>query len=95
MNSSLPSVGPGALKNREDLTLLGTPKVGRLLALPYESRAPATDAFRSLRSLPAGNDYARTRHPLLQAPRHRLLKGSGRRRHVSSRLRIPGRGNAQ
>lgn len=37
LNSSLPSVGPGALKNREDPTILGTSKVritSRLVYLP-------------------------------------------------------------
>jgi protein transport protein SEC24 len=27
LSASLPSVGPGALKNREDVKILGTPKV--------------------------------------------------------------------
>jgi len=31
LSSSLPSVGAGALKNREDPKILGTPKVGMRL----------------------------------------------------------------
>ena len=31
LSSSLPSVGAGALKNREDPKILGTPKVGTCL----------------------------------------------------------------
>jgi protein transport protein SEC24 len=82
LTASLPSLGEGALKNREDPKILGTAKVSHLDKIVITST-------HLLFHMP-GVQLAADCQPFLQNFRHRVLPDADLGGHVPLQLKLPG-----